>query len=80
MWGRSTKIERKIREEAERAAKRHVEGKMIGHVGIYKAKNICLFAMAKGSSQQRRVSTQRRKELRYCVPESGQLRRCRLES
>ena len=55
--------------------------------GIYRAQNICRFAATKGSTQQRRVSTQRRRDLRCYVPESGQratqryrlLRLCRPE-
>ena len=50
------KIARKTREEAEGATKRHVEGKMIGHAGIYRAQNIRRFAAVKGSSQRPKVS------------------------
>ena len=52
LWGRSSKNTKKMREEAERAAKWRVEGKMIGHAGIYRAQNILRFAAAKGSTQQ----------------------------
>ena len=79
---------KKMRVEAEKASKWWVEGKTIGCAGIYRAQNIRHFAAAKGSSQRRRVSTQRRRDLRCYVPESGQgasqrrrmLRRCGPES
>ena len=44
---------------------------MNSRAGIYMAQNICHFSMAKGSTQQRRVSTQQRRDLRCCVPEGG---------
>ena len=72
LWGTSTKNSNKMRKEAEGAAKWRVEGKMIGYAGIYKAQNIHRFAAAKGSTQRRIVSTQRRRDLHCCVPESGQ--------
>ena len=43
---------KKMREEAENAAKWWVEGKTIGCAGIYRAQNIRHFAAAKGSSQR----------------------------
>ena len=45
---------------------------MKGRVGIYRVQNIRRFVVAKGSTQRQRVSTQKRKDLRCCVPESGQ--------
>ena len=87
MWGRFSKIARKMREEVEGAAKMSVEGKMIGHVGIYRAQNIRRSAPAKGFIHRRGVSTQRHRDLRYCVLENRQgatqrrrvLRRCEPE-
>ena len=48
---------------------------MNGRAGIYRAQNNHRFAVAKGSMQRRRVSTQQRRDLQCCVPESGQRRR-----
>ena len=59
---------KKMREEAERAAKWRVEGKMISRAGIYRAQNIRRFAAMKGSTQRRRVSTQRHRDLRCNTP------------
>ena len=44
---------------------------MKSRAGIYRAQNICRYAAVKGSTQQRSVSTQRRRALRCCIPESG---------
>ena len=45
---------------------------MNGHAGIYMVQNIHCFTTAKVSTQRRRVSTQQRRDLRCCVPKSGQ--------
>ena len=55
---------KKTREGEEREAKSRVEGKMKSLAGIYRAQNIHRYAEAKGS-------TQRRRALHCCVPESG---------
>ena len=52
-----------MREEKERTSKSRVEEKMKSHAGIYKAQNIYRYATVKGSTQQRSVSTQRRRAL-----------------
>ena len=59
------KNERGRRKDSKKAC----GGKMNSRVGIYTAQNIRHFSMAKGSTQQRRVSTQQRRDLRCFVPE-----------
>ena len=72
LWGISENNTKKMREEGEKAEKWLVEGKTFGRTGFFRAQNICRFAVAKGSLQRQRVSTQRCRDLRCCVPESGQ--------
>ena len=86
--GSYTKIAKKKNERGrKKGSKKACGGKMNGHAGIYRVQNIHCFTTAKVSTQRRRVSTQQRRDLRCCVPESGQratqrrrvLRRCGLE-
>ena len=65
------KHNKKMREGEERVAKIHVEGKMKRCASLCRAQNIRRYAATKGSTQRRSVSTQRRRTLRCCVPESG---------
>ena len=56
IWSRSTKISRKMREEAEGVAKKNVGGrKRSAAPGYLNAQNICRFAATKVSSQRQRV-------------------------
>ena len=70
--GRICKNSKKNEKGSRRVAKMRVEGKMIGHVGIYRAQNIRRFIAGKGFTHRRRVSTQRHRDLHCCVLESGQ--------
>ena len=81
LWSISAKTARKMRGDVEGAAEKTLEGKTIGHVGIYRPKIFVALS-------RRRVSTRRCRYLRCCVPESGQgdsqqrrmLRLCKPES
>ena len=66
---------KKKKKKREMNRKRKQKGmwreKMKGCAGIYRAQNIHCYTMEKGSKHRRSVSTQRRRDLRCCVPKSG---------